>query len=263
MTRIEGGTYFIRAWREHRGLTLADAAELFGRDKTTILWHESGKSSPSTLTIEKFAHIYDCPVDQITPKPESDASPFRCAQIAQTDHPVSASKRRRARSEPRSPVETDYPDAVLAHLMAGKSPMLAWRLYRDMNLKALAEAYGTTTSNVTSMEHNAWLRRSTIDKLCPIFRCRPEQLLRREGMRSAFDAVHDIETDAAMRPAALDIPVEPRPAANEKAQPSVVESRFVPVAIAGGAVDKRPSKQREQERRDARLRRMQAELGRH
>lgn len=58
-TRIECGTYFTRAWREYRGLSLDDTAELYGCDKTTILWHESGKTAPKAETLKKLADIYD------------------------------------------------------------------------------------------------------------------------------------------------------------------------------------------------------------
>jgi DNA-binding XRE family transcriptional regulator len=76
VTRIACGTYFTRAWRDYRGLSLDDTAELYGCDKTTIIWHESGKTAPKAETLKKLADIYDAPLDQFTPKPGSDDSPF-------------------------------------------------------------------------------------------------------------------------------------------------------------------------------------------
>ncbi|MBN3756101.1 helix-turn-helix domain-containing protein [Paraburkholderia sp. Tr-20389] len=194
--RIAVGVYFTRAWREYRNLTLADAADLFGRGKATIMWHESGKSAPKPVTLGKLAQIYDCPVAQMMPLPGSDTSPFTGeARKGESVVEAKAEKVPRTITEPRSPANTDYPEGVLEHLIAGKSPLLAWRLYRGMSVKALAEAYGTTTSNLTAMERNAWLRRSTIDKLCPIFHCYPAQLLRPDRMASLHDVVQHAAED--------------------------------------------------------------------
>jgi len=181
IARIRNGTYFTRAWREYRGLTTDDAAALYGCDRPTILWHESGKSPPSRRTLEKLARIYDCPLAQMIPKPGSDDSPYRGLRPGPGQ--TAGMKKRTRYDEPRSPSDTDYPDTVLAHLLAGKSPMLAWRLYRGMTVKQVAAAYGTSNlANIKLMEQHGWLRRKTIDKLCAIFDCQPDQLLRPEGM---------------------------------------------------------------------------------
>ncbi len=261
--RIAGGAYFTRAWREHRGLTLADAADLFGRDKTTIIFHESGKSTPSRITLEKLAQIYDCPLGQITPKPGSDDSPFygKPVQAAPVEVEAKPVQRRTVR-EPRSPADTDYPDAVLAHMMAGKSPMLAWRLYRNMTLKALAEAYGNTSSNVKTMEQHAWLRRPSIDRLCAVFHCKPDQLLRPAGMPGAHGQEPAApESDA---PAPHVVKLEPRKLADEPtaAAASMMESAFMQATVTDGATrDSREGKERDRAR-DGRLAKMQAELAR-
>jgi len=261
MQRIAGGTYFIRAWREHRGLTLNDAADLFGRDKTTIIWHESGKTPPSALTLAKFASIYDCPVEQLSVKPGSDTSPFDGARVKQAN--ADAEPKHRTISEPRAPAHTDYPEAVLAHLMTGKSPMLAWRLYRGLTLKALADAYGGREPNMKSMEANAWLRRTSIDKLCPIFRCKPEQLLRPEGMPTDRALLKEQAALAAANgnvapPASA---AQPKAATARKAKvagesaPSAMEAAF----MQAGTLEPRKEKERDRSRND-RLARMQAEL---
>jgi transcriptional regulator with XRE-family HTH domain len=258
MARIEGGTYFIRAWREHRGLTRADAADLFGRDKTTIMWHEYGRNAPTPATLEKFAQIYDCPLDQITPKPGSDDSPFERA--AKPEAEAKAEPKARTISEPRSPADTDYPEAVLAHLLTGKSPMLAWRLYRGLTLKALADSYGGREGNIKQMEANAWLRRSSIDKLCPIFHCNPAQLLRPEGMPSTREALHELSSVLA----AADEPAAPN--AEPKVRKQQVVSEPAPSAMEDAFMQARklePSKSKERTRtRNGRLARMQAELAR-
>ncbi|MFC0694757.1 helix-turn-helix transcriptional regulator [Paraburkholderia humisilvae] len=251
--RIADGIYFTRAWREYRGLTLADVAELYGRDKTTIIWHESGKSVPSAPTLEKLAQIYDCPIAQFTPKPETDPASVERAK---------AEPHRRTVSEPRSPAGTDYPEGVLAHLHAGKSPMLAWRLYRGMNVKALADAYGSTGSNVKAMEANAWLRAKTIDKLCPIFHCKPEQLLRPVGMASSCDTVQaGAAALAEAAPAAVMKATRTSKAAADDhgaASTSAMEAAFMDAGALNGR-GQREGKERDRQR-NTRLERMQREM---
>lgn len=53
-----------------------------------------------------------------------------------------------------------------------------------MTLNQLAEQYGGKAGNMKAMEAQAYLRRTTVDKLAPIFHCKPEQLYRAEGMPS-------------------------------------------------------------------------------
>ncbi|CAB3682158.1 hypothetical protein R8871_02572 [Paraburkholderia graminis C4D1M] len=256
--RVANGMYFIRAWREHRGLTVEDAADLLGRDKTTVAWHESGKATPSRLTLEKLAQVYDCPVAQLTPLPGSDDSAFdeKPVQAAPVIAEVKPEQRRRTIKEPRSPAATDYPDAVLAYMVAGKSPMLAWRLYRNMTVKALAEAYATTSSNVKSMEQHAWLRRSTIAKLWPVFHCKPEQLLRPEGMPSLRGTLQTEAKIVISEPARVNKAVD-----RHSEQPaSVMEAAFLQAGVVEPTV-LREVKERDRARIE-RLAKMQAELER-
>lgn len=201
LKRINEGVYFLRAWREYRELTLDDAAELFGRTAATIYTHEQGRWPPSQATLEKFAQAYDVPLLQLVPLPGSNTAPFpgqatRGSRGRPGDGSVSADSasklepQRKPRGttaskfwkEPVSPADTAYPDAVLAHLKTGKSPLLAWRLYRGMSLAALAEQYGGQAGNVKAMETANFLRAPTIAKLCPILHCKPAQLLRPAGL---------------------------------------------------------------------------------
>jgi transcriptional regulator with XRE-family HTH domain/DNA-binding Xre family transcriptional regulator len=256
MERVKAGTYFLLAWREYRGLTKADAAELFGRDAATINWHERGRGLPTARTIEKFAEIYDCPVEQMTPLPGSDTSPFKGEGMQEAV--AAPEKARRSVSEPRAPHDTDYPDAVLAHLLAGKSPMLAWRLCRGLTVKALADAYGSTPGNIKQMETHAWLRRGSIDKLCPIFHCKPEQLLRPEGMPASGETAADAASAAApaVEPAPVSVnrPEPPKPRMRPAASPTPMEAAFMQASV-----DERPVRVAD-ERRNTRLARMQREL---
>ena len=265
-TRIECGTYFTRAWREHRGFSLDDVAELYGCDKTTILWHESGKTAPKAETLKKLADIYDAPLDQFTPKPGSDDSPFvraadtpRCKPARKNDREVfishngtdasaAAAITRKSPVEPRSPAETEYPDAVLASLLDGKSPMLAWRLYRRMTLAGLAEQYGGKAGNMKAMEAQAYLRRSTVDKLAPIFHCKPEQLYRPEGMPSPLGNA----------PAVL---IEPSTKPRERA-PVPAEVPAMSEAMERAVTLQETEPRRNRAAKNQRLARMQAELSR-
>ncbi|WP_429336174.1 helix-turn-helix domain-containing protein [Paraburkholderia sp. 35.1] len=191
MARINAGTYFLRAWREQRGLTLSDAAELAGVTVAAIVWHENGRGAPKIATLEKYAQVYDVPVLQITPKPGTDDSPFvgKKKRVRASPAPApspakpvaippAATSKKAAAPVPLAPAGTSYPDGVLDSLLAGKSPLLAWRLYRGLSLKQLAEQYGGQPGNLKAMETQTFLRPATIEKLCKVFHCRPEHLLR-------------------------------------------------------------------------------------
>lgn len=173
---VREGVYFLRAWRQYRKLTVKDVAELIGKHKDTVNWHENGYSRPNVQTLKLFADIYDCHIDQLTAKPKSNTQPWLTVISRQTE------KAQRKQSASRSPADTDYPDVVLGHLLAGKTPLTAWRLHRGLTIKQLADAYGTTSSNMKAIEGSPALRSRTIGKLCPILKCAPEQLLRPEGM---------------------------------------------------------------------------------
>jgi transcriptional regulator with XRE-family HTH domain len=179
---INGGTHFLRAWREYRGFTLEDAAELYGKQIATIIWHERGLNVPNPATLAKFADIYDCSIEQLTPNHGTSTQAHVAAM------PTKASKVRhekisREKLAPVAPDDTDYPDVVLAHLIAGKSPLTAWRLYRGMTRAQLAQEYGASVSNITQLEAQLYLRPKTIDKLRVIVNCTAVQLLRPEGMK--------------------------------------------------------------------------------
>jgi transcriptional regulator with XRE-family HTH domain/DNA-binding Xre family transcriptional regulator len=174
--QVREGVYFLRAWRIYRRLTVQDVAELTGKHKDTVNWHENGYSRPTPETLAMFADIYDCTLDQLTAKPKSNVQPW-LAVVTQRAERIE--RRQRAA---RAPEDTDYPDTVLAHLIAGKSPLTAWRLYRGLTISQLADAYGTKTGNIRTMEEAPSMRSRTIGRLCLILKCRPEQLLRPEGM---------------------------------------------------------------------------------
>jgi transcriptional regulator with XRE-family HTH domain/DNA-binding Xre family transcriptional regulator len=241
---IKEGVYFLRAWREHRQLTLEDAAELFGRTAATIKTHETGRWPPSQPTLEKFAQAYDVPLLQLVPLPGSDTTPFVSKRSREKAEALEKHEREQTPNakasmgqkfwkEPVAPADTVYPDAVLAHLKAGKSPMLAWRLFRRITLADLAEQYGGRAGNVKAMEDAHFLRPPTIAKLCPIFRCKPEQLLRPAGVRGD-DMSSVIEQPAPAAPTPLKavdtstVPLSPMEAAfmrAESAEPTTRDLR--------------------------------------
>ncbi len=173
MQQVRAGVYFLKAWRTYRRLTLRDVADLFGKTVDAINWHEHGYSRPNAKTLARFAEILDCPLEQLTATPGSNTQPWLTviSQPAPKD-PVEA----------RAPDDTDYPDVVLAHLIAGKTPLTAWRLHRGMTIAQLADAYGCTARNIKQLEEAQCLRRRTIEKLCPVLKCKAPQLLRPESM---------------------------------------------------------------------------------
>ncbi|WP_051390810.1 helix-turn-helix transcriptional regulator [Paraburkholderia mimosarum] len=288
MALIAKGTYFVRAWREHRGLTLTDAAELLGLDKTTIIWHESGRSAPKIKTLEKFAQGYDVPILQITPKPGTDDSPFegrkqrvranvspakaaverttrRVAPPVASEATEPSTKKRHAAPEPLSPAGTVYPEGVLSSLLAGKSPILAWRLYRGMSLKDLADQYGGRAGNVKAMEEQSFLRPPTIAKLCAVFHCKPEQLLRPADLEARRDPKRITEhtnggalaPSPVVAPLAIDTPRERRVAPVDQPM-SVIGEAFVQAKT----IDTQRESMRQRARLNTadRLARMQREL---
>jgi transcriptional regulator with XRE-family HTH domain len=86
------------------------------------------------------------------------------------------------RSIKAAPVETDYPDTVMDHIISGKSPLTAWRIFRGMTEKQLAERYGTSSSLLQRMTENDALSDKTLDKFAVIFHCTRVQLRRPEGL---------------------------------------------------------------------------------
>lgn len=173
MQQVREGVYFLKAWRTWCRLTADDVAELLGRTPDAVNWHEHCYSRPTPKTLAKFAQIFDCPVEQLTARPGSDTQPWPGVVDAATTV---------AKNEPRAPDDTDYPDTVLAHLIAGKTPLTAWRLYRGMTITQLADAYGCRPDNARQLERSDYLRQRTIDRLCPILHCRAPQLLRPQSL---------------------------------------------------------------------------------
>lgn len=166
---ITSGTYFLRAWREYRKYRAADSAELAGLSIATIGWHEQGYNIPSKDTLERFANIYDCTLEQLTGISSSTRN--------RVDNKVVTH-----RAIKMAPTETDYPDTVLGHIVSGKSPVTAWRVFRGMTEKQLAERYGTSVSLLRQMTESQMLSDRTLDKLGVIFHCTRDQLRRPDGL---------------------------------------------------------------------------------
>lgn len=208
MEQVRQGVYFLRAWREHRRLTREDVAELFGKTPDAINWHENGYSRPRAETLARFAEILDCPLAQLTAKAGSNTQPWLTVIEGNAD----ASKdKAHTKAERRAPDDTDYPDAVLAHLIAGKTPLTAWRLHRHLSIAQLAEQYGCSAKNIRDLEESATLRPGTIAKLCPILHCKPDQLLRPESMEAPAAPLR-------VRHASADIQLERRKRATGEAR---------------------------------------------
>lgn len=166
---ITNGTYFLRAWREYRKYKSADSAELTGLSIATIGWHEQGYNIPSKDTLERFANIYDCTLEQLIGISSSTRN--------KVDNKVVTH-----RAIKMAPTETDYPDTVLGHIVSGKSPVTAWRVFRGMTEKQLAERYGTSVSLLRQMTESQMLSDRTLDKLGVIFHCTRDQLRRPDGL---------------------------------------------------------------------------------
>lgn len=49
----------LRALREHRGLSINEAADLAGCDSTTLYNHERGKFRPRIDLLQKILRVYD------------------------------------------------------------------------------------------------------------------------------------------------------------------------------------------------------------
>ncbi|MPW11453.1 helix-turn-helix domain-containing protein [Paraburkholderia sp. CNPSo 3155] len=276
MALINKGTYFIRAWRIYRGLTLADAAELCGVDLTTIIWHENGRGAPKIRTLEKFAQAYDVPILQITPKPGTDDSPFEATQkrtaatpartrAKSDDPPADPAPKKHAIAAPLAPADTTYPDGVLDSLLAGKSPLLAWRLYRRLSLNQLAEQYGGRPGNLKAMEEKSSLRSATIEKLCKVFHCKPEQLLLPVDLEARRESAGASSTASVASTAPAVVPAAPSGASSTRRAAPVAQPQSVIAAAFEHAqtIDPQAREARQHGRSKVdRLARMQRELSR-
>ncbi|WP_434107611.1 helix-turn-helix domain-containing protein [Paraburkholderia caffeinilytica] len=187
--QIGKGTYFLRAWRLHRELSPVEAAELAGLSRDTIVWHENGYNVPNADTLKRFADIYDCTVGQLSAQPGSPTMPDDQQDSTARAHAIEF-----------APDDTEYPDAVMAHLMAGKSPLTAWRMHRRMTIEQCAKAYGSTPANIKVMEGLPVLRDRTRKRLAIIFTCKPVQLLLPEGLATqSLAAPGAVPLDASRR----------------------------------------------------------------
>jgi transcriptional regulator with XRE-family HTH domain len=164
---IKGGTYFLRAWREYRKFTAVDAAELTGLSDKTVIWHEQGYNSPGKETLKRFAEIYDCSPDQLSAISNSEKARKEANYI---------------KPDKMAPVDTDYPDTVLDHIRAGKSPVIAWRIYRRMTDKYVADGFGTSVELLTRMIGQDRMSDRVLKKFAQIFHCSLDQLRRPEGL---------------------------------------------------------------------------------
>jgi transcriptional regulator with XRE-family HTH domain len=165
---IDEGIYFLRAWRLYRQYSVSDAAELLKLSGSAIACHERGYNVPDERTLQKFADIYDCTLEQLTVKKKTNTRPPHEIKA----EPVKSSA---------APIDTQYPDAVMGYMLDGKAPLTAWRLYRRMSLHQVAESYGSTVSNIEQLEKRESLREKTREKLASVLGCKPVQLLRPDG----------------------------------------------------------------------------------
>lgn len=164
--QIDRGVHFLRAWRLYRQYSMDDVAELMGITSNAVATHERGYNAPNETTLKRFSEIYDCDIEQLTARKGTNTKPPREKNI----------------NNAYAPVDTDYPVPVLEYMNEGKSPLVAWRLYRHMSLQQVAELYGTSVSNIKQLEASANLREKTREKLAVALRCKPVQLLSPEGL---------------------------------------------------------------------------------
>ena len=57
---------FLRRLRRQRGLSLAEAASLLGKSRSTIWRYENDKVNMSAATLLQLAELYGVSVDQLT-----------------------------------------------------------------------------------------------------------------------------------------------------------------------------------------------------
>lgn len=173
---IDSGVHYLRAWREYRGYTRQEAAELYGCSADNISKYElPTRASMRKEPMRRFSQAYDCTVDQLTPHPKQP----RCKLVIVPETGRDSAEQAAAKAAgPRfAPDGTQWPDGVLKHARRGLGMVAAWREYRDMTLKGAAEQYGCTAQAFKVIEGNASMRDKTREKLARVFHCKPEQLL--------------------------------------------------------------------------------------
>jgi transcriptional regulator with XRE-family HTH domain len=162
-TLIESGVYFLRAWRRYRKLTTEDAAELYGASRSAIEYFEQGYNAPRVQTLERFANAYDCTIEQLTPASEARSNDACRANLEQPDV-----------DDLFAPPGTSFPDHVLAHIRAGKSPAIAWRLFRGLTIAQCADRYGVSEQSFKQLNTSSPRSR---ERLAVVLSCKPAQLL--------------------------------------------------------------------------------------
>ncbi|SCC64733.1 helix-turn-helix domain-containing protein [Kosakonia oryziphila] len=74
--------------------------------------------------------------------------------------------------------DTRYPNEVINILSEKNCTMqAAWRIYRGMTQKQVADALGITQATVSEFEKSERPRRDNIERLAKLYRCTPEQLI--------------------------------------------------------------------------------------
>ena len=58
-----GGMHSVRAWREHRGMTMQSLADAVGLSKPYVSQIESRKRAGTAATLKKLARALDVPLD--------------------------------------------------------------------------------------------------------------------------------------------------------------------------------------------------------
>ncbi len=66
-----GGAHPVRAWREHRGLTVQALADVAGLSKPYVSQIEGGKRTGTAATLKKLARALGVPMDVLQPQPLS------------------------------------------------------------------------------------------------------------------------------------------------------------------------------------------------
>ena len=61
------GSHSVRAWREHRGLTLQALADAAGISKAYVSQIEGGKRAGTAATVKKLAKVLRVPLDALQP----------------------------------------------------------------------------------------------------------------------------------------------------------------------------------------------------
>ena len=62
-----GGSHPLRAWREHRGMTLQAVADAAGVSKPYVSQIEGGKRTGTAATLKKLAIVLRVPLDALQP----------------------------------------------------------------------------------------------------------------------------------------------------------------------------------------------------